>query len=66
VNVKVVSERLGHSKIQSTLDTYQHVLPTMQEKAARVLGVLFGNPEKQAIGYNLATNLPSVEGQNLT
>lgn len=33
VNVKVISERLGHSNIKITLDTYSHVLPTMQEEA---------------------------------
>ncbi|MGG3671793.1 site-specific integrase [Bacillus cereus] len=33
VNVKVISERLGHSKIKITLDTYSHVLPMMQEDA---------------------------------
>ncbi len=32
-NPKVVSERLGHSTIVLTLDTYSHVLPTMQENA---------------------------------
>jgi integrase len=37
VNVKVVSERLGHAKIQITLDTYSHVLPTMQEEAPGVM-----------------------------
>lgn len=31
VHVKVVSERLGHSNIGITLDTYSHVLPGMQE-----------------------------------
>ena len=35
VNPKVVSERLGHSTIVLTLDTYCHVLPDMQEDAAR-------------------------------
>ncbi|MCM8710489.1 site-specific integrase [Clostridium sp. SYSU_GA19001] len=34
VNPKIVSERLGHSKIDMTLDTYSHVLPIMQEEAA--------------------------------
>ena len=37
VNPKVVSEMLGHSSIAITLDTYSHVLPTMQESAARAL-----------------------------
>ena len=34
VHPKVVSERLGHSTIGLTLDTYSHVLPGMQEEAA--------------------------------
>lgn len=42
VPAKVVSERLGHSKIGITLDTYSHVLPTMQKKAASVLGQILG------------------------
>jgi integrase len=34
VHVKIVSERLGHSTIAITLDTYSHVLPGIQEGAA--------------------------------
>ena len=34
VNPKVAAERLGHSTIVLTLDTYQHVLPDMQQQAA--------------------------------
>jgi integrase len=37
INPKVVSEMLGHSNIATTLDTYSHVLPDMQETAARAL-----------------------------
>jgi len=37
VNPKIVSEMLGHSTIAITLDTYSHVLPNMQESAARAL-----------------------------
>jgi hypothetical protein len=33
VHPKVVSERLGHSKIGITLDLYSHVIPGMQEEA---------------------------------
>ena len=41
-NPKVVSERLGHSTVVLTLDTYSHVLPTMQEKAtARLEKMLY-------------------------
>lgn len=36
-NPKVVSERLGHSTIVLTLDTYSHVLPTMQQQATAKL-----------------------------
>jgi integrase len=45
VPAKVVSERLGHSNVGMTLDRYSHVLPTMQEDAAEVVGqILFGQP----------------------
>jgi integrase len=37
VNPKIVSELLGHVTIAITLDTYSHVLPNMQEGAARAL-----------------------------
>ena len=37
VNPKVVSEMLGHASIAITLDTYSHVLPTMQESAAEAM-----------------------------
>ncbi|WP_129727958.1 site-specific integrase [Ectobacillus funiculus] len=37
INVKIISERLGHNNIKVTLDTYSHVLPTMQEEVARKL-----------------------------
>ena len=35
VHPKIVGERLGHSNIAITLDTYSHVLPGMQEDAAQ-------------------------------
>ncbi|WP_306954950.1 hypothetical protein [Alicyclobacillus tolerans] len=35
---KIVSERLGHANIAITLDTYSHVMPGMQEKAAAQFG----------------------------
>ena len=34
VHPKVVQEMLGHSTIVLTLDTYSHVIPSMQEEAA--------------------------------
>ena len=41
-NPKVVQERLGHSRIEVTLNTYSHVLPTMQKEAAQKLNKLLG------------------------
>lgn len=38
VHPKVVSEMLGHATVTMTLDRYSHVLPDMQEEAARVIG----------------------------
>ena len=35
VHPKIVQERLGHSSIQITLDTYSHVAPGLQEAAAK-------------------------------
>lgn len=35
VHPKIVSERLGHSTVGITLDTYSHVIPGMQEEAAK-------------------------------
>ena len=34
IHPKIVSERLGHSSISITLDTYSHVMPGLQEAAA--------------------------------
>ena len=34
MNPKVISERLGHSRVAFTLDVYSHLLPGMQEEAA--------------------------------
>ena len=39
---KVVSERLGHASMAFTLDTYSHVVPGLQEQAARRFDELLG------------------------
>jgi integrase len=41
VNPKIVSERLGHSNISITLDTYTHVSDTIQKDAVEKLDSLF-------------------------
>ena len=41
VPVKVMSERLGHAKVQITIDLYQHVIPGMgADAAAKIAGLL--------------------------
>ena len=40
IHPKVVQERLGHSKINITLDIYSHVLPSLQDEAAAKLDSL--------------------------
>jgi integrase len=48
VHPKIVSERLGHSSVTITLDTYSHVLPGLQELAAQHFEeMVFGQKEKQ-------------------
>ncbi len=44
VQVKVVSERLGHSTIRTTLDIYAHVLPDMQKEAVEAMERIFNRP----------------------
>lgn len=43
VNPKIVAERLGHSKVSITLDTYSHVLPNMQKGVADKLSNIIYN-----------------------
>ncbi len=40
VNVKVVSDRLGHASVAFTLDTYAHVMPGQQADAALAVAAL--------------------------
>ena len=55
VNIRVISERLGHESVEITLKHYVHVLPCMQEKAAEAVECMFG-----AIGTTMAQS--GVEG----
>jgi len=42
INPKAVSEMLGHSSINITLNLYGHVLPHMQQQAADVMDAILG------------------------
>jgi integrase len=40
IHPKIVSERLGHSSVMITLDTYSHSVPSLQREAAAAFGSL--------------------------
>lgn len=50
VHPKIVSERLGHADIQTTLNTYSHAVRTLQRGAADLVGELLApqSPEVRA------------------
>lgn len=52
VHPKIVAERLGHSSVTITLDTYSHVLKGMQREAASKLDVLLAAGRDGAHGVN--------------
>ena len=58
-----IKKPLGHSKIQITLDTYSHLLPTMQDGAAERMERLLHGPKNAEglswlqIGYSPAGRL---------
>lgn len=41
VHPKIVQERLGHAKISTTLDTYSHLIPGMQQVAVDVFNKMY-------------------------
>lgn len=45
VDVKTVSERLGHDSIQTTLELYAHVTPRMRASAAARFGAILGRAQ---------------------
>ncbi len=52
VHPKIVAERLGHSSIAITLDTYSHLIPAMQEDAVARLEALMVASAAKAAGGN--------------
>lgn len=48
VHPKIVSERLGHAKIQITMDTYTHFIPDLQAEALSNISIsAFGEKEQK-------------------
>jgi integrase len=48
VHPKIVQERLGHSSIKLTMDTYSHLLPGLQERAAQQIDAALGSAIKRS------------------
>ena len=51
----VVSTNLGHSDIQVTLNTYSHVTPTLQRRAAEAMDEVLG---KELVGNRELVAIP--------
>ena len=45
-NPKIVQERLGHSSFAITIDTYSHVVPGLQEQAAKDFASAMGRAKR--------------------
>lgn len=55
VHPKIVQEILGHATISMTLDTYSHVLPSLQKEAVNRLNTLLStwdNPVAVTVAVN--------------
>jgi integrase len=66
VDPKTVAERLGHSSTQRLFETYAHVLPSMRQRAAAVLGGLLGGGSKPAVSEQPPFTEPSMGPAFLT
>jgi hypothetical protein len=65
----VVSEQLGHATIALTLDTYSHIIPSLQQEAAGVmataiLGPGATPPQRGAMAEQWRNPEPSAAGES--
>ena len=61
IHPKVVQERLGHSSINMTLDTYNHMVPGLHKAAAQSFDTIV-----QGIQKNVAITSPSSHNVDIT
>ncbi len=57
VHPKIVQERLGHSTIATTLDIYSHVVPGLQQAAARRFDDGLPNTSLQDLDKKVTENI---------
>jgi integrase len=55
-NPKIVQERLGHSSIQLTMDTYSHIVQTMQQDVAAKLDHITIKPRSENNGGKMVVS----------
>jgi integrase len=67
VHPKVVSEQLGHATIALTLDTYSHIIPSLQQEAAGVMATAIlgsgATPQRGAMAEQWQNLEPSAAGE---
>ena len=63
IHPKIVQEKLGHSSIHVTLDTYPHVLPNLQEAVLNNIGVSILGKEFDAL---IEHKSDPIDGENNT
>jgi len=63
VHPKIVQERLGHSSISVTIDMYSHVVPGLQEMAAKRIEVVIGDEAFEELGVSVSTAIISTNAE---
>ena len=66
VNIKVLSEILGHKNIQITLDTYAHVLSDAKKENIKILSEILGHKNIQITLDTYAHVLPDTKKDNIS
>jgi hypothetical protein len=68
-----VKEQMGHHSIQINVDTYGHLIPGANRRAAKLLATMVENPQPKGgrglpggVNPKLVTNRPSVKVQVLS
>ncbi len=61
IHPKIVQERLGHTSIQMTLDTYSHVAPGIQQAAAESFDKLLKRDSQSKISSKLIITYPYLD-----
>ena len=62
---KLISERLGHSKVSFRLDRYAHLLPGMQEEAAPKIDAALKAAKNRVVPFKRNSQVPSPFPQQL-